>query len=132
MRKILVLVFLIIVTSSKPERVYAQFFDFDSVYIIASSPSYDYKNLSYSVRNELFNWASYDFLTYEKWDNSNSSNLILRKFDRSQYFNEITVTSNSNVINKNAFAHSPWDNFNLCYIAWQSNVNGNWDVFFVE
>ena len=130
MRKYILLLCVIVVISLKPKNGLTQFFDFDSVYIIASSINYDYKNPNYSVRNGLFHFSSYDFLSYERWEGPNTSNIILRKFDRFQYFSETVLTNNNNALNINPIIHSPYDNYNLCYITWQSNINGNWDVYY--
>ena len=126
MRKAILILIIFIIS----EKSCAQIFDFDSSYVIASSPSFDYKNPSYSTRNNIFHFSNFDFLCYEKHSNGVTSNIVLRKFDWFQYFGEIEVTTDQNTLNLNSFIKSPSWEYHLCFITWQSNSSGDWDIYY--
>ena len=122
------LVFVIFVLLSNTEIVFSQLPFFDSSYVIVSSPNHDFKNPVYMHnRGIAFPIYNKDYLLYEK-KNGNTSNIVVRKFNYNGYDPEVMVTNDTGIQNINPSIAG--DLYNGFIIMWQSNKNGNWDIFY--
>ncbi|HMS66030.1 MAG TPA: hypothetical protein PKD83_12350, partial [Ignavibacteria bacterium] len=97
----------------------AQLQFFDSVKTVVSSSIYDYKNPVFNGEstNSNFSW-----LAYER-HNGNSSDIVVRKAGYTDYDSEIVITNTVNALNINPTIYKGM-------IVWQSNVRGNWDLYY--
>jgi len=115
----LVLITLCFSASAKITRSQIQFFD--SVKTVVSSSTYDYKNPVFSNDNNGY-FSEFYWLFYER-HNGNSSDIIVRKARYSSFEDEIVITNTSNTLNINP-------SYNRGMLVWQSNVRGNWDLYY--
>lgn len=116
------LIFTLIILFSLSPNLFSQ--HFDSSYIIASSPEYNYKNPVFEKTVNITGFdTEYLILAYEKWDTLNSkSNIVFRKVLFNSLEPEVLVT-NDNFLNTNPSAGHT-------IIVWQSNKNSNIDIFY--
>ena len=121
MKKIIipVLILLCIFASSKNTTSQIQFYD--SVKTVVSSSIYDYKNPVFS-NDYNGSFSEYYWLFYER-HNGASSEIIARKMRYSSYDEEIVITNTSNALNINP-------TYDGGMLVWQSNVRGNWDLYY--
>jgi hypothetical protein len=95
----------------------------DSVFIVASSPSFDYRNPVVSEQSySYFPWSDPIWLAYER-HTGNASDLIVRSLGYSSYGTEIVLSANLGGMNIN-----PAYSRNM--IVWQSNSRGSWDLYY--
>lgn len=90
---------------------------FDTVKTVVSSEEYDYKNPVFSVNRGFES----PWLVYER-HHGNSSDIVVRKVQYSNYENEIVITNSKNSLNINPSIDQEM-------IVWQSNARGNWDIY---
>ncbi len=95
---------------------------FDSLKVLMSSPQYEYKNLCFNL------YVAYSFISgnapvvYEKWD-SLTCNIAFRFLCFDSLSPEIMITNTPGKRNINpSFAQN--------MVVWQSDVNGNWDIYY--
>jgi len=98
---------------------YSQLITFDSLRVMISSNQYDFKNPKFYSYYENINAS---VLVYEKW-NAQNSNIAVRKVYFDSLGSEIMLTNDATGQNIN-----PTMSANI--ITWQSNVSGNWDVYY--
>jgi hypothetical protein len=100
----------------------------DSAYVIESSPNYDFRNPVYNTNSYNFNGPAISnlWLAYER-HNASSSNILIRNFTFSGYSNAVEITNDASFLNINpSFAGTEENRI----LVWQSNRNGNWDIYY--
>ena len=103
---------------------FSQVSNFDSSYVVVSSPQYDFKNPKTENKYSSGLGFQQSWLAYEK-QSASTSNIAVKLMTYSGYGSEIMITNDTNVMNVNP-SHS--NNF----LVWQSNKYGNWDLFFSQ
>ncbi|MBS1493405.1 MAG: T9SS type A sorting domain-containing protein [Bacteroidetes bacterium] len=86
---------------------------------LVSSPSYDYKNPTFA--NEYLSSPTAN-LFYER-HNGSSSDIMFRTASYTGYSQEVPVTNSQGELNINPV-------FSINTVVWQSNKNGNWDIYY--
>ena len=112
-------------------QAFPQLSNFDSSYVIASSPDFDYRNPSFNTHDRNDFGSQNDCIVYEK-HSANGSNIIARIFNYAGYDDEVSITFDTSITNINpsiSYTKSQWWNFKSI-IVWQSNKNGNWDIYY--
>ncbi len=119
--------FFIIVILFYESIAFSQIQNFDTSYVIASSPSFDYKNPVFNYIHGFSFTYSKDWIAYEKSDGG-TSNIILRRFSFSEYDPQIQITNDTGIQNINpSIAGNIYTGY---IILWQTNKNGNWDIYY--
>lgn len=105
-------------------NVYSQIVTFDSARVLLSSNVYDYRNPK--VFSDGIFLAGANFFVYEKW-NGNTCNIAVRRFYYDSLGTEVMITNDVGKQNIN-----PHFDFSLTHgiLVWQSNLSGNWDVYY--
>lgn len=121
MKKIIITVFIILISIIPVQNTSAQIQFFDSVKTVVSSPVYDYTNPKFDNEYRGFH-NGYSWLVYER-HNGGSSDIVIRKAMYSSYGNEILITNSSGSLNINPTVDNK-------ILVWQSNAGGNWDLYY--
>ena len=105
-------------------NLYSQIITFDSARVLMSSNVYDYRNpKAFSDGTFL---AGTNFFVYEKW-NGNTCNIAVRCFYFDSLGTEVMITND--VGKQNINPHFDYC-LNFGILVWQSNVSGNWDIYY--
>ncbi|MDQ3021548.1 MAG: T9SS type A sorting domain-containing protein [Bacteroidota bacterium] len=115
--KILILVFHLLILT---KIVFPQINFYDSILVVASSDSFEYKNPVFD--NNKLGFSDYHWLTYER-HTTGTSDIIIRAANYNGYGPEIVLTNSMNSLNLN-----PSGNKN--FLVWQSNQRGYWNLYF--
>gem|GEM_PF-6681031 len=110
-----------ILLSAVSVNSYSQIITFDSLRLMLSSTQYSYKNPGFYKIDVSYPYQ-YSLLVYEKWE-SQVSNIAVRKIYYDSVGIELMITNNSTgqCINPSIGGN---------FLAWQSNVSGNWDIYY--
>ncbi len=103
-----------------PSNTFSQFQFFDSVTVAVSSNLYDYKNPVFE--NGQLGYIFTARIAYERHHNG-YSDIIIRSKGFNGYDSEIVITDFQNSLNINP-------SFSQNILVWQSNIRGNWDLFY--
>jgi len=130
MKNILFSIVLFILLSSSDVR--SQYAQFDSVKILVSSETYEYKNPSYDKLSNPVNYFIKDcLLSYERWRGNETSDIAARFMTHNIISPEVILSDTGN-ISKNPssgyFEYLPQNNEGI--VVYQSNKFGNWDIFY--
>jgi len=125
MKKLIIPVLTLLCYFATVKYTLSQIQFFDSIKTVVSSSIYDYKNPRFS-NNPAGYFNAYSWLVYER-HNGSSSDIVCRKARYGSYGSEIVISNTSNVMNIN-----PSIDHTISYgmIVWQSNVSGNWDLYY--
>lgn len=115
-----ILLFAIIFCAINYTSAYSQISTFDSVKVLLSSNQYSYKNPNFF--NSYSSPSTYRYLVYEKCD-SLSSNIAIRKIYYDSIGSEVLITNSTSGQNRNPVMSEK-------FIVWESNISGNWDIYY--
>ncbi|MFZ1322951.1 MAG: T9SS type A sorting domain-containing protein [Ignavibacteria bacterium] len=107
----------------------------DTSYILLSSDDYDYKNPQFDKSGESINYYISDcVLAYEKWSSETSSKIAVRFMSHNSLGIEKELSDSLSLNIKPAVAYKieqqTSTNNNPGAVVFQSNRNGNWDIYF--
>ncbi|MBS1516372.1 MAG: T9SS type A sorting domain-containing protein [Bacteroidetes bacterium] len=102
------------------KNVQAQLANFDSVKTVVSSADYDYKNPSFESSGQ--DLSQFTWLAYERY-NGSLSDIVIRQLSFAGYSPEVVITNSTGEQNINPVVNGK-------FLSWQSNKNGNWDLFY--
>lgn len=97
-------------------------FAFDSASVFISSPNYDYLNPVFENKHDPYNYGSEPQRVAFERHSGSASEIILRRYNFSSDLGDV-------IIIQNGFKNiNP--SFTTDMIVWQSNKNGNWDLYY--
>lgn len=107
---------------------------FDTSYVLISSQDHDIRNPQFDKSVESINYFIRDaILAYEKWNSPVSSNISARLITYNSMDSEVNITSDNFLNVKPSVAyHTILSQNNEGAIVYQSNKNGNNDIFFAK
>lgn len=117
------------VSNAASQRVY-----FDTSYVLLSSENHDIRNPQFdkSVKSENY-FIQTAILAYEKWNSPVSSNISARIITYNSIGSETNITNDDFLNIKPSVAnYTVWNQNNEGAIVYQSNKNGNNDIFFAK
>ena len=99
-------------------------------FIIRLTNGYIDKNPAFTTKN-ITNYGLYnfEFLTFERWTFSNTSNICVLKMGTTSPLDSIIYLTQNGTINKNpSIAYNLYD-ISKAMVVWQSYINGRWDIY---
>ena len=107
---------------------------FDTSYVLLSSENHDIRNPQFDKSTRSVDYLTQaTILAYEKWSSPVSSNISARIITYNSLGSEISITNDGFLNIKPSVAYyTEWNLNNEAAIVYQSNKNGNNDIFFTK